>query len=79
MSSSICLAFPTGVNAPAQYGPRVQALAVYLSQFQLLPMERIGEIFTDLFECHLSEGSLANWIAQASRTLTHAVNIPARR
>lgn len=66
--------FPAGVNAPAQYGPRVQALAVYLSQFQLLPMERIGEIFTDLFECHLSEGSLTNWIAQASRTLVPTIH-----
>src|SRR5260370_651470 len=61
--------FPAGVDAPAQYGPQMQALAVYLSQFQLLPMERIQELCVDLFGCSLSEGTLANWIAEAARTL----------
>jgi transposase len=61
--------FPAGVDAPAQYGPQMQALAVYLSQFQLLPMERIGELLGDLWGCHLSEGTLANWIAEAASTL----------
>ena len=61
--------FPVGVEAPAQYGPRMRALAVYLSHFQLLPMERIQELCGDVFGCHLSEGSLANWMQQAARTL----------
>jgi transposase len=61
--------FPAGVGAPAHYGPRMRALAVYLSQFQLLPMERIGELLADLWACPLSEGSLANWIAEAATTL----------
>ena len=58
-----------GVNAPTQYGPRLQALAVYLSQFQLLPMERISELLADLQLCQLCQGTLVNWIAQASSTL----------
>jgi transposase len=61
--------FPSDVQAPAQYGPRVQALAVYLSQSQLLPMERIGEVLLDLLSCRLSQGTLANWIQEAARTL----------
>jgi len=61
--------FPAGVNAPTQYGPRLQALAVYLSQFQLLPMERISELLADLQLCQLSQGTLVNWIAQSSSTL----------
>jgi transposase len=61
--------FPVGVDAPAQYGPRMRAFAVYLSHFQLLPMERIQELGADLLGCHLSEGSLANWSQQAARTL----------
>ena len=61
--------FPVGVDAPAQYGARMRALAVYLSHFQLLPMERIQELCGDLLGCHLSEGSLSNWIRQAARTL----------
>jgi transposase len=61
--------FPVGVDAPTQYGPQMQALAVYLSQFQLLPMERLQELCRDVLGCHLSEGTLANWLAQAARTL----------
>jgi len=61
--------FPVGVNAPAQYGPQMQALAVYLSQYQLLPMERISEIFEDLLASRISEGTLANWIQDAAHTL----------
>jgi transposase len=61
--------FPEGVNTPAQYGPRVQALAVYLSQFQLLPLERTCEALSDLCQCPLSQGTLVNWMAQAATTL----------
>jgi transposase len=61
--------FPEGVDAPVQYGPHVQALAVYLSQFQLLPMERTCEALEDLCQCHLSEGTLVNWIAEAANRL----------
>jgi transposase len=61
--------FPTGVDAPAHYGPQMRALAVYLSQYQLLPMERIGELFEDLFGCSLSDGTLTTWILEAARTL----------
>jgi transposase len=61
--------FPEDVNAPVQYGPRVQALCVYLSQFQLLPMERTCEMIADLCHCTLGEGTLANWIQEASKRL----------
>jgi transposase len=61
--------FPVGVDAPAQYGPQMQALAVYLSQFQLVPMGRIQELYVDLLGCPLSEGTLANWLVEAARTL----------
>src|SRR5258708_7134080 len=61
--------FPPGVDAPAQYGPQVQSLAVYLSQFQLLPLERTCEALNDLYHCHLSEGTLVNWIAEAAKLL----------
>lgn len=65
--------FPRGVDAPVQYGPRVKAFAVYLSHFQLLPMERICEALEDLCHCHLSEGTLVNWIAEAATTLVPTI------
>jgi transposase-like protein len=57
------------VDAAAQYGPNVQALAVYLSQFQLLPMARITEFFADWKLGALSEGSLVNWVREAAERL----------
>jgi transposase len=41
--------FPEEIQQPVQYGPRLKAIAVYLSQYQLLPYERASELFADLF------------------------------
>ncbi len=61
--------FPEGVNAPAQYGTHVQALAVYFSQFHLLPMERTCEALEDICGARISEGTLINWIQEATKRL----------
>lgn len=50
--------FPVEVTQPTQYGPRVKALGVYLLDYQLLPYERIAELFADLFGAPLSAGTL---------------------
>lgn len=60
--------FPRGVQAPTQQGPGVRALAVSVSQSQLLPMERLGEIVADLLSCPFREGTGAHWIQEAPRT-----------
>jgi hypothetical protein len=44
----------------------VQSLAVYLSQFQLLPLARTGEILEDLYQCHFSEATVVHWIGEAA-------------
>jgi len=63
-------AFPPEAAAPVQYGPRVQSVAVYLGEYQLLPFDRLAEIMRDLFACeHFSEGTLANFKADCSRRL----------
>ena len=61
--------FPPEVSAPVQYGPGVKAAAVYLKNYQLLPYERTCELFGDLFECPISEGTLANILAECSDRL----------
>jgi len=61
--------FPAEVSAPAQYGPGVRALAVYLHQYQLVPMQRTCELLADLCGCELSEGTLTSWIELAAETL----------
>jgi transposase len=42
-------AFPDGVEAPAQYGERLRAAAVYLHLQQLIPEDRTAETLADLF------------------------------
>jgi len=64
-------AFPDGVNAPVQYGQGVKAAAVYLKNYQFLPYDRTCELLNDFFGCPMSEGTLANIIAQ-SHTLAAA-------
>jgi len=49
------------VAQPVQYGPRIQAHSVYLSQYQLLPYERIQEYFRDVFQCPVSPGTLVQF------------------
>ncbi|HEU5384108.1 MAG TPA: IS66 family transposase [Ktedonobacteraceae bacterium] len=61
--------FPVEVVAPTQYGPRMQALAVYLSQFQLLPLAHISELVADLWGSRLSEGTITTWIARSASKL----------
>lgn len=51
-------AFPPEVTQPTQYGPRIRAVATYLSQYQLLPYERIEELFTDLFDHAISPATV---------------------
>jgi len=52
--------FPVDVTQPTQYGPGVKALAVYLHEYQQIPLARTQEFFTDVLHLPLSEGTLAN-------------------
>lgn len=51
---------PEYLKQPIQYGPRVSAFATYLHYDQLLPLQRIQRLFSDLFSLPLSEGTLVN-------------------
>ena len=58
--------FPAGVTAPIQYGPLIGAVAVYLTQQQLLPLERTGEVLRDLLGAHMSEGTVGALIQRTA-------------
>jgi transposase len=61
--------FPASVTAPIQYGPRVGAVAVYLSQQQLLPLERTTEVLADLLGVQMSEATVGELIQRTASQL----------
>jgi transposase len=61
--------FPKEVKHSVQYGKNVKAHAVYLSQYQLIPTQRISEYFSDKLNLPISEGSICNWNTKASELL----------
>lgn len=52
--------FPAGVTQPVQYGENMQALMNYLTQYQLIPLERAAEAIEDITGQAVSEGTLVN-------------------
>lgn len=57
--------FPDGVTKAVQYGIGIKAHAVYLSQFQLIPYNRIQDYFADQLHIPISEGSIFNFNKRA--------------
>ena len=52
-------AFPEGVTAPTQYGPRIEAFVLYLQNHQLLPEKRLAMLMADLFGVNLAKATIA--------------------
>lgn len=50
--------FPEGITHKTQYGNYLRSIAVYFRNYQLIPLERTAEIFSDLFNVPLSEGTI---------------------
>jgi len=57
--------FPAGVAKAVQYGSSIKAHAVYMSQFQLIPYDRIKDYFTDQLAVPVSVGSIFNFNKEA--------------
>jgi len=58
--------FPQEVSAPIQYGSSVQSLVSYLSVYQYVPYARLKELLSQIFNIHLSEGTIENLLLKAS-------------
>jgi transposase len=52
-------AFPAGVAAPVQYGPRICAMVVYLLHGHFLPEDRLAELMRDLFGVSVVPATIA--------------------
>ena len=65
------------MSAPVCYGPRVKAAAVYLQHGQLIPEDRLAQLFQDVFNLSISSASfgiklapqLESWMAFQSKSL----------
>ncbi|MDH3935405.1 MAG: IS66 family transposase [Gammaproteobacteria bacterium] len=62
-------AFPEGVSRPVQYGLNLKANAVYMSQYQLIPYDRIRDHFQDQMHIPVSAGSVFNFNKEAYERL----------
>ena len=61
--------FPKGIDGVVQYGSTVRGMAVYLSNYQMLPFERMNDFFRHQIGLPISTGSLVNMNAEASKLL----------
>lgn len=61
--------FPEGITRPIQYGTGLKANAVYLSQYQLIPYNRVRDDFVSQMNIPVSSGSLHNFNQEAFRLL----------
>ena len=66
--------FPKGVTKAVQYGTGLKAHSVYMSQFQLIPYNRIQDYFADQLHVPISEGSIFNFNKEAFRSLVDFEN-----
>lgn len=65
--------FPEGVDQPVQYGAHLRSAVTYLSQYQLLPVNRVKQLVQDMYGVSLSSGTIQNFIRHLAQKLEPAV------
>jgi transposase len=61
--------FPKGITHKTQYGKYLYSIAVYLRNYELIPVERSAEIFKDIFSIPLSPGTILNTTKRCAEAL----------
>lgn len=61
--------FPPNVNNNTQYGTNVEKLIIYFHDYQLIPFERVTQIFDELFGIQISSGTIQNTTREISSIL----------
>ncbi len=58
--------FPPAVTERIQYGPRIKAISVLLTQWHNLPYLRTSKLMSSLFNVNVSQGSLCKWVEKTA-------------
>lgn len=69
------VAFPAGVYAPTQYGPRVRALGLYLVAAQHLPYQRAAMLLADWLGAPLSPATLVGFVKDGADDLDEFLDL----
>jgi len=63
--------FPSGVNAPVQYGPGLRSQLVYMQTQQLIPADRVKQMMFDLYGAQVSVATILNASKRLYNNLDH--------
>jgi len=58
--------YPPNVTAPIQFGSQIVALVSYFNVYQYIPYARLKQLFQDVFQLSISEGSIENLLKKAA-------------
>ena len=67
--------FPKGVTQPVQYGALLLSLAVYFTQWQLIPLFRTQQIFVDLGGLPISETTILKAVEKMSEEIEEVLKL----
>lgn len=65
--------FPQDVTQAVQYGAEVKSQAVFLNQYQLLPLERVSETFEEFYGQGLADGTIVEACQEAAERVASVV------
>lgn len=65
--------FVPGFDEVVQYGPNIRALAVHLTQGDLVPLARTSELLRSLYGLDISPVTICAWIEDAAQRVTPSV------
>ena len=61
--------FPKSIGYWVQYGENIKGLITYLSQYQLIPSQRVQEFMKEVFSCKIGQGTIYNLVQKCHQIL----------